>query len=203
LLDAQIAQKPGAALEIMRGLPRAVPPGTKYNYSTGETQVGAEMLRGAIKKPLATYLSEKVWTKYAMEAPATWWLDSPDGVEIGGSGFSATLRDYARFALFIMNGGVIDGQPILPDGWLAEATSAKTLKDGTTSINYGYFWWIPPVGPSREAGAFYSNGIEGQNIYINPKEKIVIVMWGAQSKPGGMAPINTFDFFDSVVAALK
>ena len=119
LLDAQIAQKPGAALEIMRGLPRAARPGTKYNYSAGETQVGAEMLRGAIKKPLATYLSEKIWTKYAMEAPATWWLDSPDGVEIGGSGFSATLRDYARFALFIMNGGVIDGQPILPDGWLA------------------------------------------------------------------------------------
>jgi len=31
----------------------------------------------------------------------------------------------------------------------------------------------------------------------------VIVVWGAQSKPGGMAPINTFDFFDAVVTALR
>ena len=160
------------------------------------------MLRGAIKKPLATYLSEKIWSKYGMDAPATWWLASPGGNEIGGSGFSATLRDYARFGLFIMNGALINGQSILPEGWLAEATPSKTLIGGA-SINYGYCWWIPPGGPSREAGAFYSNGIEGQNISINPKEKLAIVMWGAQSKPGGVAPINTFDFFDSVVAALK
>ena len=35
-------------------------------------------------------LSEKIWARLGTEAPANWWLDSPDGVEIGGSGISAT-----------------------------------------------------------------------------------------------------------------
>ena len=77
-------------------------PGTVNNYSTGETQVAAEIVRGAVGKPLATYLEEKIWRPYGMEAEAKWWLDSPNGREIGGSGLSATLRDYGRFGLFIL-----------------------------------------------------------------------------------------------------
>ncbi len=88
LLEAQIAQEPGAALDVMAKLPRAAPPGTKHNYSTGETQVAAEILHGAIKRPLATYLSEKIWQPMGMEAEANWWLASPDGIEIGGIGGS-------------------------------------------------------------------------------------------------------------------
>jgi len=64
LLDAQISQQRGAALAVMKSLGR----------------------------PLATYLSERIWQPFGMEADATWWLDSPNGTEIGGSGFTATLR---------------------------------------------------------------------------------------------------------------
>jgi len=96
LLEAQISQKPGSAMDLMSKLPRAATPGAVYNYSTGETQVAGEIVRNAVKKPLAQYLSEKIWSKFGMEAQANWWLDSPDGVEIGGSGISATLRDAAR-----------------------------------------------------------------------------------------------------------
>lgn len=123
-------------------------------------------------------------------------------MEIGGSGFSATLRDYGRFGLFIMNGGMIDGRSLLPERWVDEAGSPKVLSNGQ-SLNYGYFWWIPPAGPSREDGAFYAGGIQGQGLYVNRKEKVVIVVWGAQSKPSGVAPISPLDFYDSVVNALR
>jgi CubicO group peptidase (beta-lactamase class C family) len=101
-----------------------------------------------------------------------------------------------------MNNGEIGGQSILPDGWLMDAGTPKVLTNGTP-LNYGYFWWIPPSGPSRDAGAFYATGIQGQGIYINQKEKVVIVVWGAQSKPSGVAVINNLDFYDGVVAALQ
>ncbi|HMJ57929.1 MAG TPA: serine hydrolase [Gemmatimonadales bacterium] len=106
LLEAQISQVSGSAMAVMRSLPRAAAPGTVNNYSTGETQVAAEILRRAVGRPLATYLSERIWSRFGMEADPSWWLDSPDGVEIGGSGFSATLRDYGRFGLFLLSGGV-------------------------------------------------------------------------------------------------
>jgi CubicO group peptidase (beta-lactamase class C family) len=202
LLEAQIAQKRGGAMEVMSALPRAFEPGTHYNYSTGETQVVGEILFGAIKRPLAQYLSEKIWSAYGMEAQARWWLDSPDGVEIAGSGLCATLRDFGRFGQFILDNGVIQGQSILPDGWMADASSPKTLKGGAP-LDYGYLWWISNSAPSRADKAFFATGIFGQNIYINPQERVVIVTLSAQPKPVGMEVIPNAAFFDAVVAALK
>ncbi|MEP7453142.1 serine hydrolase [Phyllobacterium sp. SB3] len=202
LLRAQISQKPHSAVELMAKLPRAAEPGTLNTYSTGETQILGEIVRGAIKKPLAEYLSEKIWAPFGMETDATWWLDSPDGVEIGGSGISATLRDYGRFGLFFMNNGVVDGKSILPEGWVKEATTPKTLKDGK-KLDYGYMWWTAWTEPSIKDGAFSAIGIQGQNIYIDPVEKVVIVTFGAQPKPVGKEPIDPNVFFDAVVAELK
>ncbi|MDR6429669.1 CubicO group peptidase (beta-lactamase class C family) [Variovorax paradoxus] len=202
LLEAQISQKPGSAMDLMSKLPRAAAPGSVYNYSTGETQVAGEIVYNAVKKPLAQYLSEKIWSKVGMEAQANWWLDSPGGVEIGGSGISATLRDYGRFGLFVMNDGMAAGQQVVPTWWIAEAGTPKVLTGGNP-INYGYLWWIPSSGPSAADGAFYANGIMGQQIYINRKEKVVIVVWSAQTDPAGNGTLPVVPFFDAVVAALK
>jgi hypothetical protein len=137
-----------------------------------------------------------------MESDATWWLESPDGQEIGGSGLSATLRDYGRFGLFVMNGGRVGQEKLLPEGWLNEAGTSKLI--GGKNLNYGYMWWIPDAtaNPVHE-GAFMASGIFGQSIYINPAAKIVIVVWSARPKPTGASTINDEDFYAAVVKALR
>ena len=84
---------------------------------TGRPYEGA-LVQAAVGRSLSEYLAERIWARVGMEAPATWWLESPGGLEIGGSGLSATLRDYGRFALFLLDGGIAGGQRILPEGWL-------------------------------------------------------------------------------------
>ena len=202
MLEAQLAGKPGSILEIMRTLPRASKPGTIWNYNTGETQVVGELIHAAVKRPVAQYLSERIWAKFGMESEATWWLESPDGQEIGGSGLSATLRDYGRFGLFFMNGGVVGEEKILPEGWVREAGSSKMI--GGKKVNYGYMWWVPDaaVNPVHE-GAFMAEGIFGQFIYLNPAEKVVVVVWSARPKPTGTSTISDEDFFAAVVKALR
>lgn len=202
LLRLQMAQQPGAALVLMSQLQRANPPGTVFNYNTGEAQVLGELVRAAVGKPLSQYLAEKVWQPYGMEADATWWLDSPNGMEIGGSGIAATLRDYGRFGLFFMNQGVIDGQSILPAHWVEDATTAKTLASGKQA-GYGYMWWTASTKGSLEDHAYAAVGLQGQNIYIDPVEKVVIVTFGAQPKPLNKDAINPMVFFDAVVEALR
>ena len=95
-------------MDVMAHLSRAVEPGTKFNYSTGETQVAGEILYGAIKRPLADYLSDKIWKPYGMEAEATWWLDSPGGLEIAGSGLfwrrSVLRRPSGQWAIWQVDG---------------------------------------------------------------------------------------------------
>ena len=129
-----------------------------------------------------------------METDASWWLDSPDGVEIGGSGVSATLRDYGRFGLFILSGGVAAGDSILPAGWIAEATTSKTLRNGTP-LEYGYLWW-----PGRDS-TFMAMGIHGQYLYVNPSARVVIVAWGARQHPTQGQVVDDWVFCDAVSRA--
>lgn len=202
LLDAQISQRPGSALDVMRSLARAAPPGTRNNYSTGETQVLAEVLRSAVKVPLAAYLSAKIWQPAGMESEARWWLDSPDGVEIGGSGLSATLRDYGRFGQFVLEQGVVGTDTMLPLGWVPEASSPKVLRGGAP-LAYGYMWWTAATRAAERDHAFTAEGIHGQYVYVNPAAQVVIVVWSAQPKPTGGAMVNDHAFFAAVVEAIR
>jgi CubicO group peptidase (beta-lactamase class C family) len=202
MLEAQIAQRSGAIMDLMAKLPRAGAPGTIWNYSTGETFVAGAVVRAAVRRPLAEYLSERIWTQAGMEADATWWLESPDGLEIGGSGLSATLRDYGRFGLFLMNDGVANGERILPDGWVRDAGSSKMI--GGKVVDYGYMIWpFSAASGSANHGAFQALGIYGQHIYVNPKERVVIVVWSALPKPTGKEVIVDEDFFAVATAALR
>lgn len=202
LLEAQIAQDPGGAIEVMAALPRATEPGTRNLYNTGETQIAGEVLYRAIGGPLSDYLHERIWEPFGMEADATWWLESADGVEIGGSGFNAVLRDYGRLGLFVLGGGVVDGQRLFPEGWVAEAGSPKVLKGGD-SIDYGYLWWPGTSEAARQDGAFSGVGIHGQALYINPAVDLVIAVWGARPRPTGGAPVDVDVVFDAIAELLR
>jgi CubicO group peptidase (beta-lactamase class C family) len=201
MLELQLSGKPGSILQFMSTLSRAGEPGTIWNYNTGETHVVGELIHAAVNKPVAQYLSERIWSKLGMESDATWWLESPDGQEIGGSGLSATLRDYGRFGLFVMNQGLVGEERILPEGWFREAGTSKTI--GGKKVNYGYMWWIPDASsnPLHES-AFLASGIFGQSIYMNPAAHIVVVVWSARPKPTGTDVIDDEDFFAAVVRTL-
>jgi len=121
LLDIQLEQKPGSILAFMSNLKRAGAPGTIWNYNTGETFVVGALIEGATHQKLADYLSQKLWSRLGMEHDATWWLESPGGMGLGGSGVGATLRDYGRLGQFVLNDGVIDGERVVPEGWFREA----------------------------------------------------------------------------------
>ncbi|AQS41368.1 MAG: Beta-lactamase [Candidatus Tokpelaia hoelldobleri] len=201
-LEAQIAQKAGGVMNVMAALPRDSEPGSKNNYSTGETQVLGEILHGAVKKPIAEYLSEKIWKPYGMQADAKWWIDSPGGVEVSGTGLAATLRDFGRFGQFFLDNGVIDGKPVLPEGWAQEASSPKTLKGGE-KLDYGYMWWIGETEQSRADKAYFAVGIFGQYLYIDPRERVIIVTTSAEPKPVDKEVIAPEAFFNAVVSQLK
>jgi CubicO group peptidase (beta-lactamase class C family) len=136
-----------------------------------------------------------------MEQDATWWLDAPDGMELAGTGLGATLRDYGRFGLFVQQDGVIDGLRTVPRGWFEQAGSPKVI-DGKP-INYGYLWWPLPKGDSVHRGAFQAMGIFGQHLYINPKEKLVIVELSARPKPTGSTAVDDIAFFGAIAKALQ
>ena len=166
-----------ALVSYMRKLPREAPAGTRWLYSTGETNLVGILVNRATKKPLADYLSEKIWAPAGMQQKATWIL-SKTGQEISGCCVQAASRDFARFGQFIMSGAAVNGQNIVPDGWLAEATTSRTGIN-QPGRGYGYFWW------TYDDGSYAARGIFGQGIFIDPKRKIVIASnadWGGGAR---------------------
>lgn len=121
LLDRQLEWQAGAILDHMGRLPRRSPPGTAWAYNTGESYLLGAVVEGATGMNLADYLGDRIWSRIGMEHDATWWEESPGGMTVSGSGMTATLRDYARFGRFVLEGGIVDGRPTLPPGWFAEA----------------------------------------------------------------------------------
>ncbi len=155
-----------ALVSYMRQLPRETPAGSRFHYSTGETNLVGLLVATATGKPLATYLSEKIWVPAGMAQQATWILNKT-GQEIGGCCIQAATRDYARIGQFMLEGARVNGQPITPEGWLQEATRQQvtTQRPGQ---GYGYMWWIYPDG------SYAARGIFGQGLFIDPQRQLVI-----------------------------
>ena len=157
-------------VDYMATLPRISPPGKEFLYRTGDSHLLGIALSNAVGMPASEYLSKKIWQPFGMQQDA-FWLTS-HGRETGGSGLSMALRDFGRFGLFFLGGGVAGGQKVLPDGWTKDAT-AYHLRTDWGDVGYGYQWWVWKDGSYRALGIF------GQMIYTDPAKKLVIVALSA------------------------
>lgn len=159
-------------VSFMRRLPRVNKPGSKFVYSSADTDLAAILVSNAVGKSLSEYLSVKLWQPYGMENEAYWVVD-PAGKERGGCCLSTTLRDFARIGQFVLDGGKVGGVQVLPPDWLAEATSDRVTfppeSSGYGPKGYGYFWWI-------HKDAYVADGHAGQRIFVYPKDKVVIAI---------------------------
>lgn len=182
-------------VSYMRKLERAHPPGETWLYSTGETNLIGILVAQATGRTLSDYLSEKIWQPFGMENKASWLL-GPDGNEISGCCIQASLRDYARYGLFILENGSIDGESVLPEGWIAEATTKKT-EIGQADRGYGYQWW------TFDDGSFTARGIFGQTIFIDPTRDLVVAMNGNWQVASDKALNDKrFEFIDKIRASI-
>ena len=166
----------GVALtDYLLQLPRVHPPGTHFNYNTGEANLTGELLRAAIGNNASGYLNQKIWGPFGMEFDAVWPADGPSGGEAGGCCISAALRDYARLGQFVLDDGVLpDGSRVLPEGWVAASAAPSEGAD-----EYGYMWWRYP------GERFSASGIFGQKIFIDPQTRAVIAVHSNADAAGG------------------
>ncbi len=171
---------PGGVLRMMAALPRAHPPGTTFNYNSGDTYLLGAALRAAVGRPLADYMAEKVWQPAGMEWDAFYTLESEGGQEIGGSRAGMTLRDMGRFGLFVASDGVIDGRRVLPAGWVDEMAQPRFAVPQPSLApdieSYGYSWWLG-------ADVMSAVGFAGQRLDVFRAEQLVVVTLAAFPQP--------------------
>jgi len=155
--------------DAARTIKRIHPPGELWQYKTLDTGVLGWLLeRVSGGSTISAYMTQRLWEPLGAEGDGFFIMDGPPGVgrEFNGAGFNATLRDFARIGLMMLNEGKANGHQIVSPEWVRESTRPT----GGPGPGYGYQWWT--VAGSQ---AFQARGLQGQYIHVDPESRTVVV----------------------------
>jgi CubicO group peptidase (beta-lactamase class C family) len=154
------------------------PPGEKFQYNSGSSNILARIARRAMNDD-AAYLA---LPRTAIFDPAgmSSAIFAPDGSgTLGGATLVyATARDWVRFGELFLHDGARNGVQVLPKGWVA---AAMTPTPASRARGYGAHIWINPeriARPSLPEDVMLMNGQFGQLTAVVPSRGVVIVRLG-------------------------
>ena len=157
---------------------RSAPRGTVFQYNGVQTALLGTMLAQRVGTSLTDYLQEKLWVPMGAEAKAH-WIRNRHGEEGVQGQFVATLRDYARLGDLVMNRGRANGRQIVPEEWIVRMTELRRDRPQPSGPPfYGLHVWIPQAAGGRS----FFWGTNGQNIFVDPVARVVIVHTGNSPK---------------------
>jgi CubicO group peptidase (beta-lactamase class C family) len=168
--------------------PMIAPPGTRWHYSGPTTQILARIIRDAVGGPEQTlaFAWRELFNPLGMRN-VTLEFDSAGTLQ-GSTFMLASARDWARFGLLYLDGGVVGGKRILHEDWVDFCAAA------TLGTDYGAgFWTNRSQHPRAKArvrlgmppDAFFASGDLGQRIVIMPTQRLVVVRIGDSVDPTG------------------
>jgi CubicO group peptidase (beta-lactamase class C family) len=186
------------------GLPLKYTPGSVFHYSSGNSNILSRVLRDALgDEKYYAFPYEQLFYRTGMYSAVL----EPDagGTFVGSSFCYATARDWARFGLLYANHGAFNGEQVLPPGWVEQTVVPPTAaKQG----EYGYQWWLNAGAkddprnrkyPALPVDMFYADGYEGQNIFVIPSKKLVVVRLGLTHKSSW----GESEFLQHVMSAVR
>jgi CubicO group peptidase (beta-lactamase class C family) len=159
--------------DAARTIKRKNSPGEVFEYKTLDTAVlGWLIERVSGGSNVAAYTAQRLWEPLGAESDGFYIMDGPPGSgrEFSGAGFNATLRDFARFGLMVLNNGEANGRRIVSADWIRQSTQPTAGRSTAARAGYGYQWWMAQ-GPK----AFQAIGLQGQFIYIDPDTRTIVV----------------------------
>jgi CubicO group peptidase (beta-lactamase class C family) len=162
-------------------------PGTAWEYSNVAVQLFDPIFR-SLGVRADDYAKEHLWEPIGMDAQ---WLTDTAGNPAMYMNVIATCRDHARFGYLMLQRGCWDGEQIVPEAFVVEATSpSQSMNDG-----YGFYFWRGAGDPTLDLvdsspldrgalhpgapeDAFCAVGLGGQFIEVVPSLDLVVVRMG-------------------------
>lgn len=148
----------------------AYEPGSHFVYNSGGTYMLSEIISRTTGMCLKDWLQSRVFKPLGI-TDVSWDTNGP--VNTGAWGLLIAPRDLCKVGMLYLNKGLWNGQRLLSEEWIEEASTphVSTLGQGCAGWGqrYGYQIWENSPGSYRADGAF------GQFVMVFPKEDMVIV----------------------------
>lgn len=161
-----------------------VPPGTRFRYSSGDTNVLAAALKGMLgAETYAHYPWTALFEPLGIKS-AVWETDT-SGNFVASSYTYLTARDMARVGLLMQRGGRWGEQQLLPKAWIDfSLTPFANYQPLPGEAVPGGQWWLNvslngavKPWPDAPTDSFAALGHWGQALYVLPAQKLVIVRY--------------------------
>jgi CubicO group peptidase (beta-lactamase class C family) len=165
--------------------PLAHEPGSHLQYSSGSTTLLCRVLLDRTGSR-ADLLGDELFGPLGL----TSFVVEPDqaGTPVCSSYGWATPRDWAAIGQLALDEGVVDGERLLPEGWMEQATTATEAKESEEDQPYGAGWWLNrlPDGTAYDdrmpLDTYEALGHDGQSMAVVPSEDLVVLRMGFTPK---------------------
>lgn len=174
------------------------PPGTHWNYSSGDANLLSGIIRNKInnEKDYHNFIYTKLL--YPTGMLNTRVETDASGLFVASSYSYGSTRDWARFGLLFLNNGVFAGDTILSKEWVDFMKAPAEASNG----KYAGTFWLKESNQDQTLkdvpdDVFFADGFLGQRIYIIPSKKLVTVRMGY-----GMNNFKVNNFLNEVIKTL-
>jgi CubicO group peptidase (beta-lactamase class C family) len=168
----------------------AHPPGTVFNYSSGDTMMLSHVLQQSTGMRADQYAQRFLFDPIDV-TDVLWWRDR-SGHTLTYCCADLRARDFAHFGQLFLGRGMYEGRRIISESWVEQSIAASRASD-----EYGFQWWLVGNWDDRLPPDTYAAiGVDGQYIYIIPSLDLVVVRLGRYyqvNNPSGVIETSLFN----------
>jgi len=153
--------------------PLLAEPGTRFSYNNGAAHVLGAAIARATETPLVRFADEQLFKPLGVCDYR--WPTDPGGNALGYGHLELRPCDLLRIGLLYLDGGRWNGLQLLPESFVAAATTPHSAGGPPEGTSYGYLWWITEDGGYR---SFFAGGFGGQYVTVIPELALVVASTG-------------------------
>lgn len=194
---------PASIYEYLPTLQKRGEHGRDFHYVTANTEVLGWLLSRVTGESVAELFEQRLFQAVGPERDALFLVDR-HGQTVAGGGLAISARDTLRLAAMLANEGRHQGVQVVPTEVVAKIAAGGTPRpslwgnEESMDNSYRSQWYVHH--PSR---TFSAAGIHGQNIYVDPRADVVVVIQSTYPEADGAFFGVNAAFFHAVVDHLQ
>jgi CubicO group peptidase (beta-lactamase class C family) len=166
-----LASVPNDITRYMIQRPLSYNPGEYAYYKNSDPQLLVKVISNATNTDFIEFAKQNLLSPLGI-TNFYWSRNKKDNTPYGGFGLWMTPRDLAKIGKMLLDKGKWNGQPVISEQWINEATSSHTTING---FDYGYFFWL-----DLQKNYYWTWGAGGQFIFVIPDKNMVVVITSEQ-----------------------
>ena len=177
---------------IIHEYPLVGPPGERYDYSNANAELVAPLIERATGVQYEDWVADQILIPLGAKGGEV-WMNQPGGTAHAGCCILLPARTWLHLANLVLNDGVVDGERLLPEGFVEQMitpTPQNSHSGMGVYVGQPYLEYRGFLNPEIEFGKSYHSepyidedlflfdGNSNQVIYIVPSKELIVLRVG-------------------------